>query len=320
MYFGSSWNSFLKKAAIFPLILFLIPFAGAPAKSQETDSFTQRKSQPGPMPCSFNGAKVGTSASLHSGVQASRCCPNCKGYETKRGTSINVKRGTPIVAIADMKLIEIIDYSAEQRSANKTPSGIKHGKNTYQKEDQKPFDDVQMFFIDKNGNIIFYYHLLDTHLVPGFKEGNCSIPAEYQWGKQPRLPRNCGGYSTDLIKNNFWVRKGDIIGTSGVTGRNGAHIGLGIAVPKNEKYRNNLLKNSKQHSPLKKSPHNIFAYPYTFTAKEMLYTAPQRDFLWEKSPTDSADVYLVPVMPKSFLQRKIETQNLVNINVISLPT
>ena len=60
---------------------------------------------------------------------------------------------------------------------------------------------------------------------------------------------------------------------------------------------------------LKKSPHNIFAYPYTFTAKEMQYTAPQSDFLWERMPTDNDDVYLVPVMPKSFLHRKIETQN-----------
>ena len=29
----------------------------------------------------------------------------------------------------------------------------------------------------------------------------------------------------------------------------------------------------------------------------------------KKMPTDNDDVYLVPVMPKSFLHRKIETQN-----------
>lgn len=288
----------------------IVIIAGLPAASQEIQKFPRNHSKPSPMPCSFNGAKVGTSASLHTGLQSTRCCPKCEGYEAKRGTSINVKRGTPIVAIADMKLIEVIDHSAKQKSISKFPNGSAHGKTYYQIEEiMKPFDDVQMFFIDRNGNIIFYYHLLDTNLVKGFKKGRCEPPLEYAWGKKPMRPENCGGFSDMLVKNNFWVKKGDIIGISGTTGAKGAHFSLGIAVPRNENFRKFLLKITKSHSPLKKSSHNIFAYPYTQTAKQMRYTAPQRDFLWEKTPTDNDGVYLVPVMPKSFLHRKIETQN-----------
>lgn len=284
--------------------LVLACFTALSACQAENNSTTSLSSNsvPGPMPCSFNGARVGTSASLHTGVQSTRCCPTCTGYETKRGTSINIARGTPIVAIADMKLIEIIDYSAEQRSASNTPPGMSHGVTTYQVEDQRPFDDVQMFFIDRNGNIIFYYHMLDTHLVNGFKEGSCEIPEEYMWGRQPNLANNCGGYSEELIANDFWVNKGDVIGVSGATGARGAHIGLGIAVPPSDAYQRYLLNITRSHSPLRRSQHNIFAYPYTFTAREMRYTAPQRDFLWETTPTENDDVYLVPVMSRSFVR------------------
>ena len=71
------------------------------------------------LPCNFNGVKVSTSARFHDGVKGGRCCPKCSGYKLKRGTSINMKRGTPIVAIADMKLISIYDISAHQKSKKK---------------------------------------------------------------------------------------------------------------------------------------------------------------------------------------------------------
>ena len=196
------------------------------------------------LPCHFNGVKVKTSAQLHSDVKGGRCCPNCEGYKEKRGTSMKMRRGTPIVAIADMKLIQIKDHSAEQKSKKiSTSLGKKHGKDHYQSQDiMKPYDDIHMYFIDKKGNVILYYHLKETNLVKGFNKGDCKIPKEYQWGKRPNLPRDCGGYSKELIKNNFWVKKGQVIGLSGQTGKGGAHISLGIAVPPDEELRNLILK------------------------------------------------------------------------------
>ena len=70
------------------------------------------------LPCHFNGVKIASSAQLHSGVSRGRCCPECKGYKKKRGTTMEVKRGTPVVAIADMKVLKIEDDSSEQRSTS----------------------------------------------------------------------------------------------------------------------------------------------------------------------------------------------------------
>mgnify|MGYP001014040052 CR=1 FL=1 len=61
------------------------------------------------LPCNFNGAKVGTSTII-SFKRTSRCT-NWKGYPLKRGTSVMVKRGTPVFAITDMKL-----FYAEDRN------------------------------------------------------------------------------------------------------------------------------------------------------------------------------------------------------------
>jgi len=57
-------------------------------------------------------------------------------------------RGTPIVAIADMKVISIKDNSAEQKSGKSSNSlNKKHGEDHYQSAKiMKPFDDVKMFF------------------------------------------------------------------------------------------------------------------------------------------------------------------------------
>ena len=66
------------------------------------------------LPCNFNGAKVGTSTII-SFKRTSRCT-NWKGYPLKRGTSVMVKRGTPVFAITDMKLLYAEDRSAKQRS------------------------------------------------------------------------------------------------------------------------------------------------------------------------------------------------------------
>ena len=255
------------------------------------------------LPCFFNGVKVGPSARLHDGVSGGRCCPSCSAYTKKRGTSLQMPRGTPIVAIADMKLIEIKDHSAEQKSEKSSTSLNKeHGEDHYQNEIiMKPYDDVQMFFIDKKGNVILYYHMKETNLVKGFKKGNCKIPHEYQWGRNSKLPLNCGGYSEELIKNNFWVKKGQVIGLSGATGGKGHHISLGIATS-DEEFRNYLIKNTKDLNLLEGSSYfGLVVDPWHFTEDNMRYTAPQRDFKWENLPTNSDD-YLFPVMSKKYLK------------------
>jgi hypothetical protein len=258
------------------------------------------------LPCFFNGVKVGPSARLHDGVSGGRCCPTCSAYTKKRGTSLHMPRGTPIVAITDMKVIDIYDNSAEQKSEKSSTSlNKKHGEDHYQSTKiMKPFDDVQMFFIDKKGNVILYYHMKETNLVKGFKKGNCKIPHEYQWGKNSKLPLNCGGYSEELIKNNFWVKKGQVIGLSGQTGESsgGPHISLGIAIPPDEEYRDYLIERTKDLNLLDDTwKFRLVSDPWSFTEDNMRYTAPQRDFKWENLPTNS-DAYLFPVMSKKYLK------------------
>ena len=258
------------------------------------------------LPCYFNGVKVGPSAQKDSGVRGGRCCIGCSAYKEKRGTSMEVRRGTPVVAITDMKVIKIEDSSAEQRSTSyvKKKYGAVAGKDHFTggKEIIKPFDALRIYFLDKNGNIILYYHLHETPLVPGFKKGKCKIPLQYEQGRKKMKPEDCGGYSEDLIKNNFNVKKGQVIGTSGHAYN--PHFSLGIAIPADEGIRNYILEINKNKSiegteyGMKKE---FFEKPYQFTTKYMKFTAPQRDFKWENLPTDS-DAYLFPVMSKKYLK------------------
>ena len=258
------------------------------------------------LPCYFNGVKVGPSAQKDSGVRGGRCCIGCSVYKEKRGTSMEVRRGTPVVAITDMKVIKIEDSSAEQRSTSylKDKYGVVAGKDHFTggKELIKPFDALRIYFLDTNGNIILYYHLHETPLVPGFKKGKCKIPLQYEQGRKTMKPEDCGGYSEDLIKNNFNVKKGQVIGTSGHAYN--PHFSLGIAIPADEGIRNYILEINKNKSiegteyGMKKE---FFEKPYQFTTKYMKFTAPQRDFKWENLPTDS-DAYLFPVMSKKYLK------------------
>jgi len=194
------------------------------------------------LPCNFNGVKVTGSARLHSDVKGGRCCPECTGYEKRRGTTMRVKRGTPVVAIADMKVLKIEDDSGEQRTTSHSKKyGMVEGIDFYSKKEiVKPFDAIRIYFVDTKGNIILYYHLKETHLVNGFNKGKCKIPFEYKWGRKTFRPEDCGGYSKELIKNNFNVKKGQVIGLSG--NAYVAHFALGIAVPIDEDIKNYLLK------------------------------------------------------------------------------
>ncbi len=276
------------------------------------------------LPCNFNGVKVSTSARFHDGVKGGRCCPKCSGYKLKRGTSIIMKRGTPIVAIADMKLISIYDISAHQKSKKKSESaGKKDGTDHSQSQKtMKPYDDIHLHFVDKKGNFILYYHFKETNLVKGFNQGNCKIPKEFQWGRKKFLPQDCGGYSEELIRNNFWVKKGQVIGLSGATGtsKGGPHISLGIAIPANEKIKKGVLEIIEEltlndYMNIGKAGENISGAKTTndFIKSGLLnrvyqtsgllfrYTAPQKVFKWENLPTDS-DAYLFPVMSKKYLK------------------
>ena len=66
------------------------------------------------LPCNFNGAKIDSPAAI--AFKNSSRCSKAKGYPLKRGTSILVKRGTPVFAVTDMKLLYAKDRSAKQRS------------------------------------------------------------------------------------------------------------------------------------------------------------------------------------------------------------
>ena len=277
------------------------------------------------LPCNFNGVKVSTSARFHDGVKGGRCCPKCSGYKLKRGTSIIMKRGTPIVAIADMKLISIYDISAHQKSKKKSESaGKKDGTDHSQSQKvMKPYDDIHLHFVDKKGNFILYYHFKETNLVKGFNQGNCKIPKEFQWGYKKFLPQDCGGYSEELIKNNFWVKKGQVIGLSGATGttKGGPHISLGIAIPADEKIKKSVLEIIEEltlNDYMKSGKKDEWTSSGAVSVKDFIksgllnkvhqtsglmfrYTAPQKVFKWENLPSDS-DAYLFPVMSKKYLK------------------
>ena len=260
------------------------------------------------LPCYFNGVKVGPSAQKDSGVRGGRCCVGCFAYKEKRGTSMEVRRGTPVVAITDMKVIKIEESSAEQRSTSyvKKKYGVAAGKDHFTggKEIIKPFDALRIYFLDTKGNIILYYHLNETPLVPGFKKGKCKIPLQYEQGRKKMKPEDCGGYSEDLIKNNFNVKKGQVIGTSGHAYN--PHFSLGIAVPADEGIRNYIQEiNKDKDKSIEGTEYGMkkefYEKPYRFTENYMKFTAPQRDFKWENLPKDS-DAYLFPVMSKKYLK------------------
>jgi len=220
------------------------------------------------LPCFFNGAKVTTSPNAATlGPKGGRCCPQCKGYDEKKGLSILVPRGTPVVAIADMEYIWAVNSSAEQNSQGLTKRKGYRKSHSFVGKVMKPYDDVQILFEDKHGNHILYYHLMSTPIVPGFNKGKCKRPQEYGTEKWKRLPGNCGGWAYDTVK------KGDVIGLSGDSGggREGdKHISLGIHVMNNRGRRE--------------------------------WVAPEEYFNWENLPSESA-AYLFPIQSKEYLKK-----------------
>ena len=163
------------------------------------------------LPCYFNKVKVGPSAQKDSGVRGGRCCVGCSAYKEKRGTSMEVKRGTPVVAIADMKVIKIEDSSAVQRSTSyvKEKYGAVAGKDHFTggKELIKPFDALRIYFwilMEILFYIITYTKLLWFQVL---RKASVKFHFNMKWVVKCMKPEDCGGYSEDLIKNNLNVPK-----------------------------------------------------------------------------------------------------------------
>ena len=245
------------------------------------------------LPCNFNGAKVGTSTII-SFKRTSRCT-NWKGYPLKRGTSVMVKRGTPVFAITDMKLLYAEDRSAKQRS--KTLNITHKNKGT-----DYIFDDVELMFFDKDQNQILFYHLMDTPFVPGFGKGKCERPLEFGTEYWKRYPDYCGGYSSEIKNNDWWVKKGDLIGHSGTTGSNSkfdAHIAFSFIINKknlSDKEKKlcdlKIKKNFKQKDCKKWKPVYCSQCYYDPLAR--------KDIIWENFPSDNSDYYLLPIINKKY--------------------
>ena len=261
------------------------------------------------LPCSFNGVKVGPSAQPYEDrkVRKNRCCPKCKGYKGKKGTSIDAKSnkpGKPVVAITNMTLYSAKNWGSEYGCKTKNLSAWKGFGNvtiinpvTGKKEKcSHPFDNVTLWFTDdKYGNIIRYYHLMSTPMVPGFNKGKCKNP-KFQSDRHgiletsldPTHPEDCGGIKYTKVK------KGEVIGKMGYAGN--AHFSLGIG-PRNPTSGNEgklELKDTKECKGIYK--------PMTcYGASAVFLIAPEDRFEWENLPTDS-DAYLFPVMSKKYLE------------------
>ena len=237
------------------------------------------------LPCSFNGVKVQASAQpyVDRKVRKNRCCPSCKGYKTKEGTSINAKskkRGIPVVAITDMTAVYARNTSSEYQCirgrGNKWGAGsvsIKHPITGKKQKCYHPYDNVSVYFKDdKYGNIIRYYHLMSTPLVPGFNKGKCKNPkfafqVNFESQTSTIHAQNCGGFKYTKVK------KGEVIGKMGKAGN--VHVSLGIGERKVD--------------------------DGTDRAPKTFLIAPEDRFEWENLPTDS-DAYLFPVMSKKYLE------------------
>lgn len=246
------------------------------------------------LPCNFNGAKVGTSTII-SFKRTSRC-KDWKGYPLKRGTSVMVKRGTPVFAITDMKLLYAKDRSAKQRSKILNTTHKNKGIDYI-------FDDIELMFFDKDQNQILFYHLMDTPFVPGFGKGKCERPLEFGTEKYKRNPKYCGGYSKEIKDKDWWVKKGDLIGHSGTTGGNSkfdAHIAFSFIINKN-----NLSDKEKKLCDLKikKNFKQKECKNWSASYCSQCYYDPlaRKDIIWENFPTDS-DAYLLPIISKEYLK------------------
>jgi len=228
------------------------------------------------LPCSFNGAKVTTTATPNAPASKGPCQTGGKGYAGKMGTTIMVKRGTPIFAVKDMELLFASDYSSkyncvmENLSQTNTDFNrrVKHPDTGKNLKCKSPWDGMSMTFRTVDGEMVLYYHMMtENPLVPGFGQGECAIRMFYRhFYSGQRLSsqvseKMCGG-----IKKKY-VKKGEFIGYVGSTGgKHGDHVSFNI----NQGW-------GWLHSP---EGHSLG---------------------WESYPTDS-NKFLLPIMSKKYLK------------------
>ncbi len=233
------------------------------------------------LPCKFNGARVTATASPNEYKPMGRavCLKNKKaGYSGKMGTSIEIRRGTPVFAIKDMELMFATDYSSEFSCKINNLSQVRHKgeKNKILSHPitgekircRYPFDGVSLQFKTWDNDIVLFYHLMpNTPLVPGFGKGKCKIRKFYQIeipnqrSKIKVYDSDCGG-----IKKKF-IKKGEIIGYVGHATND--HVSFNIS-PKQKGFLN---------SPEKK----------------------EHGLLWENYPKNP-NAFLLPIMSKKYLK------------------
>lgn len=235
------------------------------------------------LPCRFNGAKVTATASPNSWAPAPKkgICTKGKGYAGKMGTSIEIKRGTPVIAVKDMELIIATDYSSEFSCITDNLSQLrkikgtkfktlKHPQSGKKMKCRYPFDGLSLTFKTWDGDMVLYYHLMPkTPLVPGFGKGKCKIRKFYQlfYSEQRKNitvdDNDCGG----IKKKN--IKKGELIGYVGHATND--HISFNIS-PKGKGFLNS--PESKKHN-----------------------------LLWETYPKNP-NAFLLPIMSKKYLKEK----------------
>ena len=265
---GLVGSGFMKKV----LILLTAIFLSAPVSGEIKYETYDR------LPCSFNGAKITSSAS--PGAPGSKGpCSTGTGYYGKMGTSIETRRGTPVFAVKDMELIIANDYSAQYtcQKENRTHNNkdfrkrVKHPDTGKKMKCKGPWDGMSMTFKTIDGEMVLYYHMMsETPLVPGFGKGECAIRMFYltfytgQRLNKEVTAHNCGG-----IKKNF-VKKGEHIGYVGSTGEigNKGHVSFNLN-----------LGYGWLHSPEHKD----------------------RGVQWENYPKDQKR-FLFPIMSKKYLK------------------
>jgi len=193
------------------------------------------------LPCSFNGVSVKGSGYPRKEKDTSfkRQLNRCKtlswepNFYDKHGTSFKVPRGTPVVAISDLVFWSARDFSAEYRCHANSAKGWSWGSYkrveiadpddpSVMRKCQKIYDGIDIVFKDKRtGELVLYYHLSSTPIVPGFGKGECKWPLmKDRTNAHTRFPEDCGGVAISEVK------KGEIVGYSGQAG--GPHFGLNI--------------------------------------------------------------------------------------------
>lgn len=235
------------------------------------------------LPCNVNFAGVGNSAYPRPDFDVdydnliNRCVHKRRGktpiYFERDGTSFNVPHGTAVLAIANLEFVKAKDFGAKYRCHVKV--GVKGfdasivGERPIKVEDplspgtyrfcQAPYDGIEIIFrIRGTEDLVKYYHLSSTPVVPGFGLGKCALPLmkdRTAHNRHTRYHVSCGGAK----KKHY--QKGDVIGYSGATGKKGQHFGW------------NIFRNGKW------------------------LIAPEDQTQWENKPIDQG-LYLFPIPPK----------------------